>query len=52
MILGPLMMTWVFGVFTAPGGIFLPGAPFLFAAVLMVAAVIVFVATLREKAPQ
>jgi DHA1 family tetracycline resistance protein-like MFS transporter len=52
MVLGPLMMTWVFGVFTAPGGIFLPGAPFLFAAVLMVAAVIVFVATLREKAPQ
>ncbi len=50
MIIGPLVMTWVFGLFTAPGApMFLPGAPFLLAAVLMVAAVLVFVATSRES---
>ena len=50
MIAGPLMMTWVFGLFTAPTApIFLPGAPFLLAGVLMVAAVLVFVATSRES---
>jgi DHA1 family tetracycline resistance protein-like MFS transporter len=48
MILGPLVMTAVFGVFTAPGAVvFLPGAPFLLAGVLMVAAVLVFVAKSR-----
>ncbi len=50
MIAGPLMMTWVFGLFTAPTApLFLPGAPFLLAGVLMVAAVLVFVATSRES---
>ncbi len=50
MILAPLVMTWVFGYFTAPGApVYFPGAPFLLAAVLMVAAVIVFVAGSREK---
>lgn len=50
MILAPLVMTWIFGVFTAPGApVYLPGAPFLLSAVLMVAAVAIFVA--RQRAP-
>lgn len=50
MILAPLVMTWVFGIFSAPGApVYLPGAPFLLSAVLMVAGVIVFVAGSREK---
>jgi DHA1 family tetracycline resistance protein-like MFS transporter len=37
MILSPLMMTWTFAHFTAPGApAYLPGAPFLVAAALMV----------------
>lgn len=49
MIIGPLLMTWVFGVFTAPDApAHLPGAPFLVAGALMVAAVILFVAGSRE----
>lgn len=48
MILGPLLMTGVFGLFTAEGSaFFLPGAPFLVAGGLMVAAVLVFVAKTR-----
>jgi DHA1 family tetracycline resistance protein-like MFS transporter len=48
MIIGPLVMTGVFSLFTAHGAmIFLPGAPFLLAGVLMVAAVLVFVAKTR-----
>lgn len=48
MIVGPMLMTAVFGVFTSEGaGVFLPGAPFLLAGMLMVAAVIVFVAKTR-----
>lgn len=51
MILAPLVMTWVFGIFTAPGAaIYLPGAPFLLSAVAMVAAVAIFVAGSRAKA--
>ena len=51
MILGPLVFTWVFGVFTAPGlPLHLPGAAFLVAGLLMVAAVTLFVAVTREKA--
>jgi len=51
MIIAPLVMTWIFQVFTAPDApIYMPGAPFLLSAVLMVAVVIVFVATQREKA--
>lgn len=50
MILAPLVMTWVFGIFTAPAApVFLPGAPFLLSAVLMVAAVAIFVARPRAS---
>ena len=50
MILAPLVMTWVFGVFSGPQALFyFPGAPFALSAVLMVAAVLVFVAGSREK---
>ena len=49
MIVAPLVMTWVFGVFTsASAPIYLPGAPFLLSATLMVAVVILFVAGTRE----
>ncbi len=51
MILAPLVMTWIFGIFTAPDApVFLPGAPFLLSAALMVVGVLVFVASPREKA--
>lgn len=49
MILAPLVMTWIFGIFTrddAPRH--WPGAPFLLSALLMVAAVVVFVVKTRE----
>ncbi|MCF8511310.1 MAG: TCR/Tet family MFS transporter [Rhodobacteraceae bacterium] len=50
MIIGPLVMTSVFGFFTGPAApVVLPGAPFLLAALLMVAAVLVFVAGSRER---
>ncbi len=50
MILAPLVMTWVFGAFSAPdAAVYFPGAPFLLSSVLMVAGVIVFVAGSREK---
>ena len=50
MILAPLVMTWIFGVFSAPdAAVYFPGAPFLLSSVLMVAGVIVFVAGSREK---
>lgn len=53
MILGPLMMTTVFGLFTAEeAAVFLPGAPFLVAGGLMVAAVLVFVARTRARQGQ
>lgn len=49
MIVAPLVMTWVFGVFTsASAPIYLPGAPFLLSATLMVAVVTLFVAGTRE----
>lgn len=48
MILAPLVMTWIFGIFTAPSApVHMPGAPFLLSAVLMVAAVAIFVARPR-----
>ena len=51
MILAPLVMTWIFGIFTAPDApVFLPGAPFLLSAALMVVGVLIFVASPREKA--
>ena len=50
MILAPLVMTWIFGVFSAPdAAVYFPGAPFLLSSVLMVAGVIVFVAGSREN---
>lgn len=51
MILSPLVMTWVFGLFTgASAPLFLPGAPFLLSGALMVAVVAVFVAKPRAVA--
>ncbi len=53
MIIAPLVMTWIFQVFTAPTApIFLPGAPFLLSAVLMVAVVVIFVAAPRAADPK
>jgi DHA1 family tetracycline resistance protein-like MFS transporter len=50
MIVAPLVMTWVFGYFSAEGApVYFPGAPFLLSAVVMVAAVILFVAGPRAK---
>lgn len=50
MIVAPLTMTWVFGIFTsAAAPIYLPGAPFLLSAAVMVGVVILFVAGTREK---
>jgi MFS transporter, DHA1 family, tetracycline resistance protein len=50
MIVAPLTMTWVFGIFTrATAPIYLPGAPFLLSAAVMVGVVILFVAGTREK---
>ncbi|MDO8986118.1 TCR/Tet family MFS transporter [Cypionkella sp.] len=49
MIVAPLVMTWVFGIFTSVSAPFyLPGAPFLLSATIMVAVVILFVAGTRE----
>lgn len=49
MIVAPLVMTWVFGIFTsASAPFYLPGAPFLLSATIMVAVVILFVAGTRE----
>ena len=51
MILAPLVMTWIFGIFTAANApVFLPGAPFMLSAVLMVVGVLIFVAAPREQA--
>lgn len=53
MILAPLVMTWIFGVFTARDApLFLPGAPFLLSAALMVGVVVLFVAGTRERGAQ
>ncbi|SEP72155.1 TCR/Tet family MFS transporter [Thalassovita taeanensis] len=43
MMVGPLMMTQIFALFTMAGGpAYLPGAPFLLSAALMVVAIMVF----------
>ena len=50
-IAGPLVMTSIFSLFTAPGGpAYLPGAPFLLSMVLMVVCGVVFVARPRGAA--
>ena len=49
MIVAPLVMTWVFGIFTsATAPFYLPGAPFLLSATIMVAGLLIFVARTRE----
>jgi len=49
MIIAPLVMTWIFGLFTgASAPFYWPGAPFLLSALLMVAGVVIFVARTRE----
>lgn len=49
MIVAPLVMTWVFGIFTSATAPFhLPGAPFLLSATIMVAGLLIFVARTRE----
>lgn len=51
MILSPLVMTAIFGIFTAPDAPFyMPGAPFLLSAILMVAVVAIYVAPSRAGA--
>ena len=51
-ILGPPLMTGVFGAFSDPAGVYLPGAPFLLAAALAGGAALWLARTLRgEGAP-
>lgn len=50
-ILAPLVMTWIFGLFTRPTApVYWPGAPFLLSALIMVAATAVFV--VKTRAPR
>jgi MFS transporter, DHA1 family, tetracycline resistance protein len=49
-IIGPPVMTGVFGAYADGQGAYFPGAPFVVAAGLMVVAVIVLVSTLRSHA--
>ncbi|PZO66493.1 MAG: tetracycline resistance MFS efflux pump [Paracoccus denitrificans] len=40
--ISPLLMTWIFSIFTAPSApVYLPGAPFILAAFMMLAAVVI-----------
>ncbi|MFK7944025.1 MAG: TCR/Tet family MFS transporter [Paracoccaceae bacterium] len=41
-VVGPLMMTQVFALFTTPPGTYLPGAPFLLSALAIVMAAVIF----------
>ena len=49
-IIGPPVMTGIFGAYADGQGVFFPGAPFVVAAGLMVVAVILLVSTLRRDA--
>lgn len=50
MIVSPLVMTWIFNLFTKPEApVYWPGAPFVLSATLMVAVVALFVAGTRES---
>jgi MFS transporter, DHA1 family, tetracycline resistance protein len=49
-IIGPPVMTGVFGAYADGHGVYFPGAPFVVAAGLMVVAVIVLASTLRHRA--
>lgn len=47
-IIGPLLMTGVFGAFTDRTGLYFPGAPFVVASALMGIAAMLYAATLRR----
>ncbi len=49
-VIGPPVMTGMFGAWADPVGLFFPGAPFLLAAALMLVAVAVLTRTLRHHA--
>lgn len=49
-ILGPPIMTGVFGAYADDTGLYMPGAPFVLSAALMLVAVVVLAATLRRHA--
>jgi MFS transporter, DHA1 family, tetracycline resistance protein len=49
-IIGPPVMTGVFGAYADRQGVFFPGAPFVVAAGLMVVAVLILASTLRRHA--
>ncbi len=49
-ILGPPIMTGVFGAFADDAGLYMPGAPFVLSAALMLVAVVVLAATLHRHA--
>ena len=51
MVMAPLVMTWTFAAFTAPGGaVFFPGAPFLLSLVLTLVALAIFLRWERSPA--
>jgi len=47
-IIGPLVMTWVFGHFADAKGAYFPGAPFLLAGILLIAAWVLLARTIRR----
>jgi MFS transporter, DHA1 family, tetracycline resistance protein len=47
-IIGPLIMTWLFGAFSDKEGVYFPGAPFVLAAVLIAIAVLQFAQTAKH----
>jgi DHA1 family tetracycline resistance protein-like MFS transporter len=50
MIVSPLMMTWVFAVFTRPDApVYLPGAPFVVSLLLMLAGMAVFMRSRTDR---
>jgi MFS transporter, DHA1 family, tetracycline resistance protein len=49
-IIGPVLMTGIFGAFADRQGIYFPGAPFLLAALLFVLAIVQFARTTRRYA--
>jgi MFS transporter, DHA1 family, tetracycline resistance protein len=47
-VIGPLLMTGLFGAFSDAKGIYFPGAPFILAAVLIILAIVQFARTVRH----
>ncbi|NJM49729.1 MAG: TCR/Tet family MFS transporter [Sphingomonadales bacterium] len=47
-IIGPLMMTGIFGMFSDGRGLYFPGAPFIMAALLIALAIVQFALTVRR----